>query len=400
MNIKKEETNNAIVTKLTNVRKHTNADSLQIATVCGDTVIVGLDAKDGDKVVYFDSNLCITRNFLSENNLLSKEDLNKDTTKKGYFPSSGRVKVVTLRGERSYGFTTSLESIATFVGCEVDELEDGMEFQTINDINVCSKYIPPVDKIPGDIVNGSRLKSKMFSEHWDTKQFKKNIHKIPSDRLIYIEEKIHGTSGRTAHARTDRPLKWYEKLLKKIGVKIYHGEWKVMNGSRRTNITESTKPSAINEVFDKIKGNIQRNEQVYYELAGLELTGRAIQKGFPYGCEKSEHKTFLYRVAFNNDEGKTVDMGREYVYKRAEELGLEKPVLFEKYYYTGNEEELLEVVQKYTEGKSAVDGTTVREGVVVWFEDDEGKWTCLKNKSFEFLGLEGKDGFVDSEDLA
>ena len=37
----KEETNNAIVVKLNNVRKHPNADRLQLASVLGTTVVTG-----------------------------------------------------------------------------------------------------------------------------------------------------------------------------------------------------------------------------------------------------------------------------------------------------------------------------------------------------------------------
>jgi hypothetical protein len=110
----------------------------------------------------------------------------------------------------------------------------------------------------------------------------------------------------------------------------------------------------------------------------------------------------LYRVTFNNEDGKVFDMSREYVYRRAEELGLEKPYLFEKYYYTGNKEELISRVESYTDGRSMIDAGTLREGVVCWFEDEAGRWTCLKNKSFDFLNFESKqkddENFTDIED--
>jgi hypothetical protein len=91
MILTKSETNNAVITRLQSVRKHPNADRLKLATVFGTTVIVGLDAKDGDLVAYFDSNLCLSPEYMRANNLYSNKDPNKDPTKGGYFGSSGRV---------------------------------------------------------------------------------------------------------------------------------------------------------------------------------------------------------------------------------------------------------------------------------------------------------------------
>ena len=71
----RDESNNAIVVELQNVRTHPNADRLKLATVVGDQVVVGLDAKDGDVVVYFDSNLCLSPDYLHHNNLYSNPEI-------------------------------------------------------------------------------------------------------------------------------------------------------------------------------------------------------------------------------------------------------------------------------------------------------------------------------------
>lgn len=409
MKVVKSETNNAVVTRLTNVRKHINADKMLMATVCGDTVIVGLDAKDGDMVVYFDCNLCISKEFLKENNLFNKKELNKDIEKGGYFNSKGVVKPTNLRGEKSYGFTTSLESIAEFTGVSIEDLKEDLEFNDINGINVCNKYVAVQS---GKSMSGSKkakakMGSVMFKEHWDTKKFAKNIKFIPEDRMIYIEEKEHGTSQRSGFSRCKRELSWYEKLLSKVGVKIYDGFWQPLNGTRRTNITRDVSNKSEKKVrdivFDKIKPNLKKGETVFYELSGYDTNGSWIQKGYPYGCEVGECRDILYRVTMNSIEGDSVDMGREYVYKRAEELGMNKPHLFEKYHYKGDVDELIKVVNSHTDGRSMAGEDTLREGVVVWFEGFDGQWTCLKNKSFDFLmadtkAKEKKD-YVDMEEL-
>ena len=41
------------VTTLVNVRKHPNADKLQLADCLGNTTCVGLDAMEGDLMLYF-----------------------------------------------------------------------------------------------------------------------------------------------------------------------------------------------------------------------------------------------------------------------------------------------------------------------------------------------------------
>ena len=107
----KSETNNAIVVKLQIVRKHPNADRLQLATVLGTQVIVGLDMKEGDLVIYFDSNLCLSPDYIKYNNLSSCSGLNLDPKAKGYFPKSGKVRTVKLRESISNGFVAPIESV-------------------------------------------------------------------------------------------------------------------------------------------------------------------------------------------------------------------------------------------------------------------------------------------------
>ncbi len=411
MKLTKCETNNAIVTKLKNVRKHINADMLQIATVCGDTVIVDLKAKEDDLVVYFDSNLCISLDYLKSKNLFSSSEMNEDNTKKGFFGKKGRVKPINLRGEKSYGFVTPIEEVVEYCGVSLDKMVEGLEFNSINGFDICEKYIVPVkSQATGNPkAKTFSIKTNMFPQHWDTKHFKRCLTQIPTDRLLYIEEKEHGTSQRSSNSLYTKELKWYEKILIKFGVNIKTTEWILMNGTRRVNLTKNKtdgfyKGDIREIVFDKIKNHIHKGEQLYYELSGYDTNGSWIQKQFPYGCKQGEHLDTLYRVTMNNEEGKVFDMSREFVYKRAEEIGMHKPHLFKKYYYNGNTEELLEIVNSYTDGKSTRDDETLREGVVVWFEDNNGKWTCLKNKSFDFLNFESKakdaDDFVDIEDQA
>ena len=416
MDIIKEETNNAIICRLKNVRAHPNADRLQLATVCGDTVIVGLDAKENDLVIYFDSNLALGKDYCFHNNLYSSASMNSDTSKKGYFGKNGRVKAQKFRGENSYGYVASLESLNMAINKDdnYSQLKEGVEFQEINGIKICEKYIPQNQKVKGFGSNNpkgqsNKIKTNSFPQHWDTKHFKRCLENIPIGRLLYLEEKNHGTSGRICNCLCSRELSKLEKILKFFGVKIQEHEYIYMNGTRRVNLTcrktkgqEFYKGDMREVVFKKVQGLLHKNEQIYFEILGYDTNGSWVQKGFPYGCEVGEHRVILYRVTINDEDGRTYDMSREYVYRRAQELGFESPRIFYRYHYKGDIQELTELVENASKGKSPLDKNTLREGVVVWFEKEDGTWTCLKNKSWEFLNLESKqkddENFIDIEE--
>ena len=106
----------------------------------------------------------------------------------------------------------------------------------------------------------------------------------------------------------------------------------------------------------------------------------------------------LYRVTFTTPDGFCIDMDREYVYNRASELGLEKPYLLTR----SDSDEVLDDAESYVDGVSALGTGTLREGVVVWFKDKVGKWTCLKLKSQEFFLSQDKlmeKDVADCEDV-
>jgi hypothetical protein len=416
MKLTKDEVNNAIITQLTNVRKHPNADKLQLATVLGTTVIVGLESHENDKVIYFDSNLRLSPDYLKYNNLYSNQDLNKDKTKKGYFGSNGRVKATKLRGELSNGYVTNLSSLFYLLNpIETDKIKINTEFTHINSIEICAKYVIP-NRNPNLGRNGKKnckidntISSKMFVRHWDTKQFKREYNLIPSG-IVYIEEKIHGTSARVGNMLSKKQLSLPERILKKLGVNIQMYDYKCLNASRNIVLTRYNKnkyrqhiQSTRNIIFAQLKPHLKKGEQLYFEIFGYETTGKCIQKDFSYGCKLGEYKAMLYRVTQNNEDGEVFDMSREYVYNRAEELGLMKPILFDTYiHHNSKVEDLINNVNSFTDGKSTLDNNTIREGVVIWFKNNRGQWTCLKNKSDNFLLKESKlkddDNYVDVEE--
>lgn len=394
MELKRGETNNCIVTVLANVRPHGNADRLQLATVLGTQVIVGLDAADGDIVLYFDSNLRLSHDYLHHNNQYSNSEMNADTTVKGYFPKTGRVKCQKFRGEQSNGYVAPLDSLAFTVELDAIHVVVGDEFTHFNGQEICSKYVP-LKKGLGTEGKPQPKVSDMFFRHWDTKHLMRELPQIPVGPL-YIEEKIHGTSGRTANVLCDTNRGW--KFWKP------RREWRVVSGTRRVDNIKFHMPEIRAEIQRQVAPHLRKGETIYYEIFGNSPIGAAIQTGFSYGCHGGEWKVMLYRVTVTTVDGWTYDLDRQQVYVRADELGLAKPILlgFEMVYELSEVEDLVvQLINKHVGGRSMIDAGTLREGIAVWFQDVDARWCCLKHKGFEYLKFISKQldkDVVDCED--
>jgi len=410
---RKSETNNAIVVRLQNVRKHPNADRLQLATVLGTQVIIGLDMKEDQLVIYFDSNLRLGVEYIRYNNLSSSAELNEDPKVKGYFPKSGRVRAQKFRGSFSNGFVAPIDSIFKLPDVLASDIliadvVEGLEFTHVNGIEVCSKYIipPSMPGAPGSRTRRKKLKYTIehFWQHWDTKQAMRCLNQIGDEgRMVYVEEKIHGTSGRTGHVLVKSNRPWWKFWIPRE-------EWKIVSGTRRVDNLFGHASVIRQNIEDRVRNHLHKGEQIYYELFGYS-GDKAIQEQFPYGCRSGEFKALLYRVTITTPDGHRYDLDREQVYARARELGMLVPA--HKEYIVDQEGarricdcmgKLPQIVPTQSgEGsyRSTVDVNTLFEGIVLWFQDNEGHWMCLKHKSEEFLEFTSKqvdEGQGDVED--
>ena len=131
----------AIVTELKAVRLHPAADRLDIATVCGNQVIIGKNHKDGDVGIYFDTDGVLSSLFAFKLNLHRKGELNIDKTKTGMFDDNLRVRAQKFRGEKSEGFWIPLSTVQEVFKNVPTEI--GIEFDTLDGHLICQKYINP-----------------------------------------------------------------------------------------------------------------------------------------------------------------------------------------------------------------------------------------------------------------
>lgn len=415
------------ITTLKDVRKHSNADRLQIAKVFGNSVVVGLDMKEGDKVLYFPTDGQLNYDFALKNNLLRKDK--EGNPSKGYLdPDKRHIRSIKLRGEMSDGLIMSIDSLADYV--DVKTLKEGDTITTLGGTLICEKYIPKT-KQPSQMPQTQKNKVKekesfpFFEQHIDTQQLAYNLGKFEEGDLCYITLKLHGTSQRTSYALQKKnklnPLHRIGKLL--FGTESMN-KWKLVTGTRRVNLKDFNGGYYGGNQFRKkwhdfFEGKLHKGETVYLELVGYADEDRLIMPAsnnkllndkefvkkygdtteFTYGCENGESDIYVYRMTKTDEDGQVVEYPWELVKTRCEQMGVKHVPELDKFLFT-TKEDLMERVNKHEVGSDLIDPTHIREGVIVRIEGKE-KFTALKQKNFEFKVLEGiiKDsGALDMEE--
>ena len=352
-----------------------NCDNLKAALIFGNSVIVGKDAKVGDIGLFFPVECKLSEEFLKENNLYRKPELNNEATQKGYFEAHGRIKAMKFRGHKSEGFfipLSSLNYLTDFKGT----LEVGDVFDKIEGHLICEKYIPAHNPASQQ-TKGKKASLKdsvvdgQFRFHFDTENLRKNIHKIQPTDIISISDKWHGTSAIISKPLIICHLSWYEKLLKKLGVKIQETQYGLVYSSRKMikAVDGIDKSNGIHFYGEDIWGIIEKevadkipvSYTVYGEIVGYTPTGSPIQsasKGRPYhyGCSKGSHKFVVYRVTTTNADGKTLELSWPQMREFCNKYGFE---MVHEWFYGRADDLLSYLTVKYAGNDSNEDGIRV-----------------------------------------
>lgn len=397
------------VTTIKELRKHNNADRLQIATVFGNDVIVALDTKLGDLGIYFPTDGKLGLEYAKENKLLRKDEKGHDMG--GYLEYDKRhIKSLKLRGEKSDGLFMPISSLSNFYN--ISKLKEGDTVTELNGIVICEKYIPQGKK-SGQASNQSKKvktnKFPFFQEHIDTSQFAYNLGRFKEGDTIYISLKLHGTSQRTSY-NINKESNLFKKLMSKLGVKL-KDKWELVTGTRRVVLNNFDGGFYGSNEFRKkwhdfFDGKLQKGETVYYEIVGYMNEETTIMPScdnkktkdkefvkkygdtttFTYGCGKGHSDIYVYRMTMTNEDGHVVEYPTELVQLRCEQMGVKHVPILDKFIYT-TEEDLLERVKKHEDGEDLIDPTHIREGAIIRIDNKE-KFTALKQKSFDFKVLE------------
>lgn len=316
-------------------------DNLVEVNIQGNSCLISKDSDENCPYLFFPSECKISAEFLSANNLYRHNDYNLDKSKKGFFEDNGRVKAIKFKGIISSGFVIPLTSLSYI---NKTDLKIGDEFNSIDDINICQKYIKQIDRKKGMSNPKTRVidqivDSRFAPEHPDTSHLLKNCHKLNLDDYIAVTYKLHGTSARYYNTLTKRKLNWKDKIAKFLGVSIQKDKYEYISASRRVlkSIGFEELPnknhyfnsgdlwSAVGKEF--FEGNLLEGEAVYCEIIGKTYTGEIIQHGYSYGFEKP--KVYIYRISMINTQGTEIDLSYHQMKERAKQLNIEVcPELF------------------------------------------------------------------------
>lgn len=411
----------AIVAKI-ETRPHPNADRLCLGTCLGNQVIVRKDTPDGAIGVYFDTDGQLSEEFCKANDLIGYTDPETGERKGGFFTAKRNVRAQQFRGQRSDGFWAPL-SFLSFTGYDISSLTEGATFTELNGIPICQKYFTPRSR-RNQQRNGDALFPFFpnFFPHFDTEQFWQHAEYIPKGSIIYVTEKLHGTSGRFGRVPVAAPQKktFLQRLWGRLpfGWANHHAKlsyaYHYLNGTRRTIVLEGGVGYYGKEQFrtNAVAGlTLHKGETLYYELVGYTENGKPIMPPhsthkltkhdplaaslplfveYKYGCLPTECRLFIYRITHTNEDGDVVELPWPQVVRRAKELGLNTvPSLVPPILYDGAATKLRADVESLCAGTSCLDQTHFREGVCVRVEQPDGGTRIFKNKSFAFKVMEG-----------
>lgn len=406
-----------------------NCDNVVSTSIQGNLVIVSKDVQVGDVGIFFPVETKLMPQYLSNNNLYRKSELNVDKEKKGYFEENGRIKCIKFRGNQSMGLFMPLESLDYLKHRE--KLEVGDEFDHIKDDMICKKYVIKEQR-RSELKTGkvhkkkvSRLVDNQFRFHIDTANLGKNLWKVKPNNVISCTEKIHGTSCILSRIICKRKLNPIEKVLKFLGVNINDKEYSNIISSRKV-----VKNDDMNKVHNhfynediwtiaskKLEHTLLDGMTYYFEIVGYLPSGGMIQKDYDYGCKPGEFESYIYRITYTNFKGNVFEFSAKQVQDWCREHGLNSvPQLY--YGYAKDlfdlvipyEEEIPQwqnaflerLTQKYLNKKCKYCNNDVpNEGIVLRIESNYIE--ALKWKSFNFLEREtkqlskGEDNIEDSQ---
>ena len=374
----------AYVTRIENLRKHSNADRLMCGECFGSTVIVGLDTQPNELGIYFPVDGQLGVEYAVKNDLLRRKDENGNPAGGYLDPEKRNIKALKLRGEKSDGLFMPLSSLESFT--DVSKLKEGDTITMLGGVTICEKYIPRSNRSNPSVGEGNRTRKKrmpvapLFMEHADTEQLAYNLSAFYPGDLVEITLKMHGTSQRTGYLPTFHGFKrsWIDKLLRREGKPVY--DWGYVSGTRRVVLEDYEGGFYGNNTFREqhskfFEGKLRKGETVYYEVVGFTTDGMPImsscdnkkvdklvgdkefskqygqQTVFSYGCEPMGRKgdvkiinnsnvifadipqsdLYVYRMTMTNEDGDVVEYPPDFMRYRCKQMGAKCVQAFKRF---------------------------------------------------------------------
>ncbi|MDR2146513.1 MAG: hypothetical protein LBE91_08670 [Tannerella sp.] len=400
------------VVKIEALRKHPNADRLQLAEVFGTDVIVDDSVQIGDIMLHFPIECCINAGFLLTNMLYREKILCEklkveNVRKSGFFEEKGRVKATRLRGLVSNGFLMPIASLEKNYNKSIDNVEVGARFDTVNDILFVWKYEKPVERMSG---GKARRRKRNVSElfiggqwrfHYDTEKYENNFMEIndllPRANTIIISQKLHGTSICLGNILVKKSkykfINWLYKIFTKSDAE-YRDVWSsrtvIKTPVYKTNNRKFYEDDIWDTVYDQcFKNKIPKGMSIYAEIVGYAQSGGFIQPGFDYGCVQPEngeykpvanYKVYVYRITETDAQGNVTEFPLPDLDRKLKESGLDNmeiiPILktFSTAEITGREAKKIIPSERFENGKPA-------ENLFHWIKEDSDNLFNMEKNS-------------------
>lgn len=379
------------VVKIEHLRPHTNADRLQIATVFGNDVVVGLDTQIGQMMIYFPTDGQLSPEYCAFNDLVRRKDENGNPAGGYLDPDKRNIKAIRLRGEKSDGMLMPLTSVANWTS--ISDLKVGDQITTLGGVEICRKYIPR--RVSGGVFVGSGHKkakanfAPTFYEHVDTAQLAYSLGQFKTGDIVELTLKMHGTSGRTGYLPINKQMKRtiLDKILRRPGKQ--YKEYDYVTGTRRVVLDENHDGGFYADsnfriaMAAKFDGKLRKGEVVYYEIVGFVNANTPIMASvknskikdkeftkqygeetvFSYGCNpnggyKAECyydaydsycedvieprcEVYVYRMTQVNEDGDVFELSPDQVRMRCEQMGVKTVPVFERFIIPENPGEVL-----------------------------------------------------------
>lgn len=320
------------VVRINNLVKHPNADTLYVATIKGWPCIV----KEGQFSV---GNLAV---YIPIDSVIPDELADKYNLE--YLKKGNRVRTIKLRGVISQGLLLTLpEGVNWKEGRDVAK-EMGV-----------TKWEPPAPSYqrPGQGNRTIKNPNPNFRKYTNIEHIKNYPDMFENGEEIIITEKIHGTNWRAANIQAD-PKTWWEKIKANFrgNYEFIVGSHNVQLGRGLKGFLKARKSYYGSDIYSTMakKLDIESILPKGYALYG-ELYGEGIQD-LTYG--QRGHNIAFFDLMI---DGEYADYSVFEKFCKDHDLPM-VPVLYRGPYFSG-------VIEKYTDGKSVIYPSQIREGIVI-----------------------------------
>ena len=323
----------ASIKKIEEIKLIEGADKICAYRVGGWWVVDSVTKyKVGDLAVYYeiDSFLPVRPQF----EFLRKSSFKRIGTAEGF-----RLKTIKLRGQLSQGLLTPIP----------DGIVDPKEGDDLTEALDIVKYEPPIPAQLAGKIKGTFPSFIPKTDETRIQNFETDVGFVPVGERVYVTEKLDGTS--------------FTCYFNNGVFGVCGRNWELIE----TNDNSLWRMANMLELKDKLT-KLGKNIAIQGELVGNGINGNL------YGL--TDHKLFFF-TAYD------IDKGRRLFFDELEWLlfRLSVPIVpvLEKYGYVLPNENLVDNMLKYAEGKSILNMGVDREGVVVRGLEREFSFKAISN---------------------